>query len=184
MPRKSAAGRGRKREGEGGEESPPPTKRQECWLEKLTEEESRDIAELMKRIQALKDKGVTGESVAYPFIEQHIQPLQQCVHLGFEYQGIHNPSLMARDVPSVEEIMRRVTCLFTGVHSEPYIPKQFGAGNSPNPPTWSGSGLTYLSGSPRSQPKIRLPRRPRKTLQQTRRTHNEWQRASGGPLQL
>ncbi|RLM75221.1 hypothetical protein C2845_PM15G00830 [Panicum miliaceum] len=85
MPRKSTAGRGRKRENEGGEESPPPAKvsktdnsppqRHEFWLEKLLEEESHDIPELMKRIQALKAKGVTGESVAYLFIERRIHPL-------------------------------------------------------------------------------------------------------------
>ncbi|RLN12587.1 hypothetical protein C2845_PM09G11190 [Panicum miliaceum] len=115
----------------GWDNSPP--QRHECWLEKVTEVESRDIPELMKRIKALKDKGVTGESVAYSFIEWRIQPLQHHVHLGFEYQGIQDPSRMARHVPSVEEIMCRVTRLFTGVHSEPYIPMLFGAGNSPDP---------------------------------------------------
>ncbi|RLM69216.1 putative gypsy-type retrotransposon [Panicum miliaceum] len=170
MPRKSAAGRGRRRENESGEESTPPAKvaktvakgewrsssvlekdllrliaervlqekgvRQECWLEKLSEEESRDIPKLMKQIQALKDKGVTGESVAYSFIERCIQPLQQHIHLRFKYQGIQDPSRMARNMPSVEEIMRRVTRLFTGVHLEPYIPKLFDAGNSPDPPVF------------------------------------------------
>ncbi|RLN07145.1 retrotransposon protein, putative, Ty3-gypsy subclass [Panicum miliaceum] len=152
MPKKSAAGRGMKREGEGeggslssakvtktvaegewrastirerdllrlvaervvqeegpslpGRDNSPP-QCQECWLKKLTKEERRDIPELMKRIKALKDKGITGESVAYSFIEGRIQPLQQRVHLGFEYQGFQDPSRMARDVPSVEEIMRR-----------------------------------------------------------------------------
>ncbi|RLN11202.1 hypothetical protein C2845_PM09G21060 [Panicum miliaceum] len=62
----------------------------------------------MKRIKHLKDKGVTEESMAYSFIERRIQPLQQRVHLGLEYEGIRDPSRMARDVPSVEEIVRRV----------------------------------------------------------------------------
>ncbi|RLN24729.1 retrotransposon protein, putative, unclassified [Panicum miliaceum] len=70
----------------GRDNSPP--QRQECWLKKLTEVERRDIPELMKCIKALKDKGVTVESVAYSFINRHIQPLQQHVHLGFEYQGL------------------------------------------------------------------------------------------------
>ncbi|RLM69948.1 orf3 [Panicum miliaceum] len=69
----------------GRDNSPP--QRQECWLKKPTEEESCDIPELMKRIQHLKDQGITGESVAYSFIECRIQPLQQRVHLGFEYEG-------------------------------------------------------------------------------------------------
>ncbi|RLM56079.1 retrotransposon protein, putative, unclassified [Panicum miliaceum] len=66
-----------------GRDNAPP-QRQESWLKKQTEEESRDIPELMKRIQHLKDQGVTGESMAYSFIERHIQPLQQRVHLCFE----------------------------------------------------------------------------------------------------
>ncbi|RLN34167.1 hypothetical protein C2845_PM03G30770 [Panicum miliaceum] len=61
-----------------------PPWRQECWLEKLTEEKCRDIPELIKQIKALKDKGVTRESVAYSFIEQRIQPLQQRVHLEYK----------------------------------------------------------------------------------------------------
>ncbi|RLN33077.1 putative gypsy-type retrotransposon RIRE2 protein [Panicum miliaceum] len=136
MPRKSTAGRGKKRGSEGTDESSPPAKvartaaegewrastirerdllrlvaewvlqeegvvewwttgsdlspceNTECWLKKLMEEEHCDIPELMKRIKALKDKGVTGESVAYLFIEWRIQPLQQRMHLGFEYQGL------------------------------------------------------------------------------------------------
>ncbi|RLN07504.1 hypothetical protein C2845_PM11G02300 [Panicum miliaceum] len=87
----------------------------------------------MKRIQHLKDQGVTGESMAYSFIECRIQPLQQRVHLSFEYEGTHDPSRMAQDVPSAEEVMRRVTRLFTGVTSEPYVSKLFGAYYSPNP---------------------------------------------------
>ncbi|RLN30338.1 hypothetical protein C2845_PM05G19650 [Panicum miliaceum] len=146
MPKKSATGRGKKRRNEGGEETSPPAKVtktaaegewrasiiRECWLKKLTEEEHLDIPELMKRIKDLKDKAVTGESVAYSFIERRIQPLQQRIHLGFEYQGLQNPSRMARDVPSIEEIMCRVTRLFTGVNSDPYTPRLFGAGNPPD----------------------------------------------------
>ncbi|RLN09295.1 retrotransposon protein, putative, Ty3-gypsy subclass [Panicum miliaceum] len=170
----------------GRDDSPPQC--QECWLEKLTEEESRDIPELMARIKALKDKGITEESVAYSFIERRIQPLQQRVHLGFEYKGIRNPARLARDVPFIEEIMRRGTRLFTGVNSEPDIPRLFSASNPLDSSfvecklTWSGSGLTRLSRSLKSQPRIRPPRRPQKMLQPTRRAHSEWRPASGGPL--
>ncbi|RLN11663.1 hypothetical protein C2845_PM09G11720 [Panicum miliaceum] len=110
-----------------------PPRCQECWLKKLTEEERRDILELMKQIKALMDKGITRESLADSFNERCIQPLHQRVHLGFEYQGLQDPSRMAMDVPSVEEIMHRVTRLFTGETSEPYIPRLFGTGNSPDP---------------------------------------------------
>ncbi|RLN25487.1 retrotransposon protein, putative, Ty3-gypsy subclass [Panicum miliaceum] len=115
-----------------GRDNAPP-QRQECWLKKPTEEESRDIPELMKWIYHLKDQRVTGESMAYSFIECRIQPLQQRVHLGFEYEGTQDPSCMAPYVPSAEEVMRRVTRLFTGVTSEPYVPRLFGADYSPNP---------------------------------------------------
>ncbi|RLN38799.1 hypothetical protein C2845_PM01G46070 [Panicum miliaceum] len=115
-----------------------PPKRQDCRLEELSEEDSYDIPELMKRNQAVKDKGVTRESVAYSFLERRIQPLQQPVHLGFEYRGTSDPSRMARDVPSNEEIMHRVTRLFTGVDSEPYMTK-IGTEENPDPPRWRES---------------------------------------------
>ncbi|RLN09085.1 putative gypsy type transposon [Panicum miliaceum] len=57
-----------------GRDNAPPQRR-DCWLDKLLKEESRDIPKLMKRIQDLKDKGVTRESMAYSFIERCIQPL-------------------------------------------------------------------------------------------------------------
>ncbi|RLM70169.1 hypothetical protein C2845_PM17G05350 [Panicum miliaceum] len=110
-----------------------PPQRQECWLKKPTEDKSRDIPELMKRIQHLKDQGVSGESMAYSFIERRIQPLQQRVHLRFEYEGTQDPSWMAQDVLSAEEVTRRVTRLFTGVTSEPFVPRLFRADYSPNP---------------------------------------------------
>ncbi|RLN31083.1 retrotransposon protein, putative, Ty3-gypsy subclass [Panicum miliaceum] len=64
----------------GWDISPPQC--QECWLKKPTEEERCDIPKSMQRIKILKDKDITWESVAYSFIEQRIQALQQCFHLG------------------------------------------------------------------------------------------------------
>lgn len=39
---------------------------------------------------------------------------------------------MAKDVPSIEEIMRRVTLILNDVNSKPYVPKLFSAKNPPN----------------------------------------------------
>jgi hypothetical protein len=65
-----------------------------------------NIPELVKRIRALKAKGVTGASVAYSIFERRIQPLQRRVTYGYEYRGTANPSQMARDVPLTKDIMR------------------------------------------------------------------------------
>jgi hypothetical protein len=85
-----------------------------------------DIPELVKRIHALKAKGVTRVSISYSF-ERHIQPLQRRVTFGYEYRGPADPSQMAKDVPSMEEIMRRVQHILIEVHSESYVLKLFRA---------------------------------------------------------
>ncbi|RLN08188.1 hypothetical protein C2845_PM11G03370 [Panicum miliaceum] len=155
----------------------------ECWLKKPTEEERSDIPELMQQIKVLNDKGVTEESVAYSSIERHIQPFQQRVHLGFAYEGIRDSSRMARDVPSVEEIMRRVTRLFTGVNSEPFILRKFGADYSTNP----GNVERLRSDAP--EPVFEEPARDPPAerdgamLQPIHRAHSEWRCGSGEPLQ-
>ncbi|RLM78042.1 putative gypsy-type retrotransposon [Panicum miliaceum] len=83
-------------------------------------------------VRELKAKGVTVASVASSFFERSIQPLQRRVTYGYEYRGTADPPRMAKDVPSTEEIMRRVQHILNKVHSELYVPKQFNAKDPPN----------------------------------------------------
>jgi hypothetical protein len=102
-----------------------PPKYEPFWVEDLPMANLIDIPELVMRIRALKAKGVTGALVAYSFFERRIQPLQRKVTYGYEYRGTADPSRMAKDVPSMEEIMQRVQRILDKVYSEPYVPKLF-----------------------------------------------------------
>jgi hypothetical protein len=65
--------------------------------------------------------------VAYSFFEHRNQPLQRRVTFGYEYHGPIDPSRMAKDEPSIEEVMRRLRRILTHVPTEPFIPKLFSA---------------------------------------------------------
>lgn len=70
--------------------------------------------------------------MAYSFFERRIQQLQKRVTLGYEYQGVADPSWMVRDVLSVEEVIRQVTRILSDVNLEPFIPKLFSVKTPPN----------------------------------------------------
>ena len=50
------------------------------------------IPELLEMIASLKQKGISGEAVAFDWMKHRIQPLQARVTFGFEYQGTSGPS--------------------------------------------------------------------------------------------
>lgn len=69
----------------------------------------------------LKEKGLTGVGIAFSFMKRRIQPLQERVHLGFEYEGINDPSRMAPEDISDETVLMRLSRMFTGVAEKPVI---------------------------------------------------------------
>ena len=46
----------------------------------------------LEMIASLKQKGISGEAVAFDWMKRRIQPLQARVTFGFEYQGKKDPS--------------------------------------------------------------------------------------------
>ena len=69
----------------------PPIQRAE-WL-KMPIDMSQ-IPELLEMIASLKQKGISGEAIAFDWMKHRIQPLQARVTFGFEYQG----KMIRRDV--------------------------------------------------------------------------------------
>jgi hypothetical protein len=49
--------------------------------------DTSQIPELLELIAKLKQNWITGEAVAFDWIKRRIQPLQDRVNFGFEYQG-------------------------------------------------------------------------------------------------
>ena len=60
----------------------PPVQRPK-WLKKPYD--MSQIPELLEMIASLRQKGISGESLAFDWMKRRIQPLQARVTFGFEY---------------------------------------------------------------------------------------------------
>ena len=82
-------------------------------------------------IASLKQKGISGEAVAFDWMKRRIQPLQARVTFGFEYQGKNDPSWCSGEKISNGEALRRVRRLFEKVEHVPYLLNTFLVLNPP-----------------------------------------------------
>ena len=96
----------------------PPIHRAE-WLKKPLD--TSQIPELLEMIASLKQKGISGEVVAFDWMKCRIQPLQARVTFGFEYQGINDPSRCSEKEISNREVLRRVQRLFEKMEHVPHL---------------------------------------------------------------
>jgi len=83
----------------------PPVQRAE-WLKKPID--MSQIPELLEMIASLKQKGISGEAVAFDWMKRRIRPLQARVTFDFEYQGKNDLSRCSEDEISNGEALRRV----------------------------------------------------------------------------
>src|SRR6187551_513036 len=96
------------------------------WNTKPTTEEAKDVPALLKRVQSLKNKGLTGVGIAFSFLKRRIQPLQERVNLGYEYEGNSDPSRMVPEELSDETVLMRLSRMFSGVNNKkPFIATEF-----------------------------------------------------------
>ena len=65
------------------------------------------IPELLEIIASLKQNGISGEAVAFDWMNCRIHPLQARVTFGFEYQGKNDLSRCSEKEISNEEALRR-----------------------------------------------------------------------------
>jgi len=100
----------------------PLTHRAE-WLKKPID--TNQISELLEMIASLKQKGISGEAVAFDWMKRRIQPLQARVTFGFEYQGKNDPSWCSEEEISNGEALHRVQRLFEKVEHVPHLPNTF-----------------------------------------------------------
>ena len=106
----------------------PPVQRAE-WLKKPLD--MSQILELLEMIASLKQKGISGEVVAFDWMKHRIQPLQARVTFGFEYQGKNDPSRYLEEEISNGEVLRRVQRLFEKVEHAPHLLNTFSVLNPP-----------------------------------------------------
>ena len=83
----------------------PPIHRAE-WLKKPLD--TSQIPELLEMIASLKQKGISGEAVAFDWMKRRIQPLQARVTFDFEYRGKNDLSRCSEEEISNGEALRRV----------------------------------------------------------------------------
>ena len=106
----------------------PPVQRAE-WLKKTPD--MNQIPELLEMIASLKQKGISGEAVAFDWMKRRIQPLQARVTFGFEYQGKNEPSRCSEKEMSNREALRRVQRLFEKMEHVPHLLDTFSVLNPP-----------------------------------------------------
>ena len=106
----------------------PPVQRTE-WLKKPLG--MSQIPELLEMIVSLKQKGISGEAMAFDWMKGRIQPLQARVTFGFEYWGKNDPSWCSEEEISNGEALRRVQRLFQKVEHVPHILNTFLVLNHP-----------------------------------------------------
>ena len=82
-------------------------------------------------IASLKQRGISGESVAFDWMKHRIQPLQSRVTFGFEYQGKNDLSWCSEEEISNGEALRRVQRLFEKVEHVPQLLNTFSVLNPP-----------------------------------------------------
>ena len=106
----------------------PPVQRAE-WLKKPID--MSQIPELLEIIASLKQKGISGEAVAFDWLKRRIQPFQARVTFGFEYQGKNDPLWCSGEEISNGEALRRVRRLFEKVEHVPHLLNTFSVLNPP-----------------------------------------------------
>ena len=99
------------------------------WLKKPLD--MSKIPELLETIASLKQKGISGEAVAFDWMKRRIQPLQARVTFGFEYQGKNDPSRCSEKEISNGKALRRVQRLFEKMEHVPHLLNTFSVSNPP-----------------------------------------------------
>ena len=82
-------------------------------------------------IANLRQKGISGESVAFDWMKCRIQRLQARITFGFEYQGRSDPSRCSEEEITNGEALRRVQRLFDKVEHVPQLLNTFSVLNPP-----------------------------------------------------
>jgi hypothetical protein len=77
-------------------------------------------------LEQLKAEGLTGSVVAISFCRRLIQPIQDRVHLAFEYWGQTVPTRVAKRKVSKGEMVARVKDIFAGWIRNRECPKALG----------------------------------------------------------
>jgi hypothetical protein len=83
-------------------------------------QEGIQLAELLQKINALRETGLRAEHVAFNFMKRRVQPLMARDTLGYQYTGDEDTSRMPGDKVDDEDIVERLGKIFKDM--PPYTP--------------------------------------------------------------
>ena len=86
-------------------------------------------------LQNSKNKGVTGDHVAFSFVSHRIQPLQHRKHPTFRYEGTKDPTRLSSEVMAHSEAIRICCKVLDNFDKSLVLPALFSAVN-PLEKTW------------------------------------------------
>jgi hypothetical protein len=84
------------------------------WDLGLSSHEADDLKEVLELVNDLKNRGLTGASVARSFCRRLIQPIKDRVHPPYVYWGQSDPTHEVNRKVSKEEMAARVSQIYFG----------------------------------------------------------------------
>ena len=90
---------------------------------------------LLDDIATSKNKGITGDHVAFFFVSRRIQPLQRWKHPTFRYEGVKDPTRLYPEAMSRAEVVKRCCKILDHLDNALVLPALFSAVNPPEN-TW------------------------------------------------
>jgi hypothetical protein len=100
-----------------------------------------DLKGLLDILTDLKKAGLTGGAVAMSFSRRLIQPIKDQVHLSYKYWGQSDPTREANRKVSNNEMVARITQLYTGRIRNKRCPKAHSLNRPANPVSPETLGL-------------------------------------------
>jgi hypothetical protein len=95
------------------------------WDLGLSSRDTEDLKEILALVKDLKNRGVTGASVAKSFCRRLIQPIKDRVHPAYEYWGQSDPTHEINRKVSKEEMVSRVSQIYYGKVKIKKCPKAY-----------------------------------------------------------
>jgi hypothetical protein len=92
---------------------------QRSWSEEPTPLELPHVAALTNKINLLKERGLTGVSVAVHWLAYRVLPLKKQVHPGWEYSGIQDLAQETSDKITPEHLLKLLEEMFQDTSSCP-----------------------------------------------------------------
>jgi hypothetical protein len=109
------------------------SKHQPWWNTELTMQEGIQLPELLQKVKALREAGLSAEHVAFSFMKRRVQPLMARDTLGYQYTGDDDTSRMPDTEVDDDDIIERLGWIFKDMPQYTPCPvPEYSAARPPN----------------------------------------------------